>query len=506
MPLPTTFAGDASRAEGQWTKISSGPAPIGGPYYMSASRASNNSPAGYTVAVKVDSSGNVYEYGQTVDNSNSQRYAFLRKYDISGNVLWTKIFYSTSTGLSSSSVLVDATAGNSMVLDNLGYIWITLIDNTGSGSPCNVFKIDSAGNVLIGLTTATIQSTAGLAVDSSNNVYISGTSSTAFYLYKYSSTGSYINSIQGTSGTNNFSPDSKIVIDSSNNVYVAGHITNSSGYRSANICKYDSNLNPIWETYYNYSNSKFDGLSLAIDSSNNLVALVGPKDYGSTTGGSLIFTVFNINTLYNSSTSTYYANLLWGTSLAFSSSTNALANGIAINPITNNILVTGSQANPSDANAFWNWYINLSSSGTVLSSGSLAQVLDNTHALSGGPTYCTYDTSANAYLCGAVINPTSYTTSGGKVNFTYAYQDNFILKDSNPIQSTHAFSSVVFDSMNLKYTAGVLQPSYTAFTASFGISPNGIGVTGGGTLATPSNITNTYTGGVVTYNYYKATI
>ena len=498
MPLPSTFAGASARGEGEF-KGSYGPAPIGGPYYMSASRLTNTSPFGWTTSVKVDSSGNIYEFGQSGDSSNNQRFVFLRKRDISGTALWTKIFYSTSTGLSASVVSVTRTNSNSMALDTLGNIWISFTDGSGSTVIGQILKLDNVGNVIFGMSNTVGEM--GIALDSLNNLYVTGTYGGNSQLWKYNSSGTLINSI--TQGS--FVSDLKIAVDSANNVYVGMH---STGTIRANIVKYDSNLNGIWTGYLDTGTSPEQdySLSLTTDSSNNLVALIGAPLAAS---NNLIYWLLNISTVATSSNYTGFGpNLNWGTKLSFANSSNSYAQGLAINPITNNILVTGVQPNPTTGTTYWNWYINLNSSGTVLSSGSLTQINDAQaySPTAPGPTYATYDTSANLYLYGAVVSPTYYT-SGGKVSFNYQTVENFILKDSNPLQSSHAFSSVVFDSLNFKYTAGVFQPTYTAGSNPYPFSLNGMGITSGAnTSGTVTNITNTYTPGVVTYNYFNTTI
>jgi hypothetical protein len=127
--------------------------------------------------VAVDASGNVYVTGFTTGTFAGQISAggddaFLRKYDASGNVVWTRQF-GTPAGERAFGVVVDASMNAYVV----GYTESALGGPfSGGNSDAFVRKFDSGGNVLwtrqfggAGTTTAY-----GVAIDGSGNVYVGG--------------------------------------------------------------------------------------------------------------------------------------------------------------------------------------------------------------------------------------------------------------------------------------------------------------------------------------------
>ena len=131
--------------------------------------------------VAVDSSNNVYITGQTagvLDGSGNAGYddAFLAKYDSAGTKEWTKQLGSTGADLA-----------YGVAVDSNNNVYITgytsgVLDGTSAGS-VDVFlaKYDSAGTIVwtkqLGTTGTDIAW--DVAVDSSNNVYITGQTSGA---------------------------------------------------------------------------------------------------------------------------------------------------------------------------------------------------------------------------------------------------------------------------------------------------------------------------------------
>jgi len=127
------------------------------------------------VGVATDKAGNVYVTGSTegdLGGTNAGKSdAFLSKLDPSGDEVWTRQI-GTSTHEQSKSVAVDAS-------DNVYISGWTYGDLGGPGEgPCDVFlaKFGSDGNELWTTQIGTVRNdrSASVAVDAAGNVYISG--------------------------------------------------------------------------------------------------------------------------------------------------------------------------------------------------------------------------------------------------------------------------------------------------------------------------------------------
>jgi len=208
--------------------------------------------------VTVDSSDNIYvtgwTYGGLDGNSNSGDHdLILVKYNSSGTKQWTQ-----QLGTSSYDI------GEGVTVDSSNNVYVTggtiggLDGNTSSGD-WDIFlvKYNSSGTKqwTKQLGTSTWESGYGVTVDSSNNLYVTGSTyggldgntnsgSYDLFLVKYNSSGTKQWTKQlGTSGHDS---GYGVVVDSSNNIFVTGRTdggldgNTSSGGADIFLVKYNS--------------------------------------------------------------------------------------------------------------------------------------------------------------------------------------------------------------------------------------------------------------------------
>lgn len=182
------------------------------------------------VKTALDTAGNIYITGFSQNTNGNIGYAIL-KYAPNGDLIWVSRLDSTDfTNAQPSSLALDA-SNNVFV--------------TGSGG---TFKYDPNGNVV---WATNIYATA-LALDTNGNAYVTGVSN-AFTTMKFGSTGSNLWTVTFAGfGLSNIAQ--VIVVDSQANAYVAGSATAPYEYgfppqAPLEIFKYDSNGNEIWNAH-----------------------------------------------------------------------------------------------------------------------------------------------------------------------------------------------------------------------------------------------------------------
>jgi len=246
-----------------------------------------NGPYGYddeATAINVDASGNVMATGfEYYDGIFQYDNWMIRKYDEAGNLLWNRSY----DGLGSStdraySVATDASS-NIIVA---GFEAVS-----GQGYNCLVRKYDSSGNLL---WSQSYNSPAnnndiayGVAVDASGNVIVAGYEKRTdlgqaedWLIRKYDSGGNLQWSRTYNSPANSIDIARSVSVDSTGNVYVAGYIKNSVISNDYNwlVLKYDTSGNLIWSRSYNsLGNGEGKAYSVAVDSSGG-VYVAGYED------------------------------------------------------------------------------------------------------------------------------------------------------------------------------------------------------------------------------------
>jgi hypothetical protein len=199
-----------------------------------------NQLTGYGIAL--DSSSNVYVSGYDADNDTGAATWFIAKYNSSGTLQWQK-YYAASTGYCISyGIAIDSS-------DNRYCCGFVLPGTYTTGI---VIKLNSSGVLQwqrqLDLSGSSFSiSLQAVAVDSSGNIYVSGSATNYNLTACYNSSGSLQwQRAFSTSVGNAFSAQS-IAIDSSANVYVFGSGGSASGYGQYMIIKYNSSGSIQWQ-------------------------------------------------------------------------------------------------------------------------------------------------------------------------------------------------------------------------------------------------------------------
>jgi len=174
-------------------------------------------------SIKLDSSNNIYCCGTRNVFGSSNYQAILMKCNSAGAILWQKSLDSAYTD-----------NGQSVILDNAGYVYICGYTTGVTPGTSFIAKYDTSGNliwqrVLSGASGSGLKS---LTFDSSNNIYAVGTGDTAnsALLVKYNSSGvlQWQRTLKLSSGNNN--SFNAVKIDSNQNVYCVGSQYNGTRY------------------------------------------------------------------------------------------------------------------------------------------------------------------------------------------------------------------------------------------------------------------------------------
>ena len=220
----------------------------------------------YATSITIDTSGNLYVGGAS--NYGTSTDFILSKYNSSGTLQFQKAIGNTSRYDVANSIYVDSS-------ENI-YLAGTSNDNTVTTYVgFAVVKCDSSGNLLwskkLGGDDAFEQGTAyGVVVDSGGNVYVCGRlnngSSAAIQLVKYNSSGTlqWQRSLNGSGADNGYG----IAIDSSSNIYVVGDGTATVGYLQ--IAKYNSSGTIQWQRKLGSTTFNCYGYGIAVDATGNM--------------------------------------------------------------------------------------------------------------------------------------------------------------------------------------------------------------------------------------------
>ena len=246
----------------------------------------------YCRDMALSSSGNIHLVG---DYASDIR---IVKYSSSGSFQWTRTWNNGGNE-----------DGNAVATDSSGNIYAA----GSSGSDICLIKYSSGGTFQWSqtLSISDIDQAFAVAIDSSNYIYIAGESYTSgtwplrdFALAKYSSSGS----LQWTQTLDLSEEDTcnAIAIDSSNNIYLGG--TSRYGYGGNiyfTVVKYSNGGSREWSRTWNTGSATVDCEGICLDPSNNIY-LAGRAWYGSSLY-QMLLVKFN-------SGGTYQWNRKWGNS------------------------------------------------------------------------------------------------------------------------------------------------------------------------------------------------
>jgi uncharacterized delta-60 repeat protein len=342
--------------------------------------------------IATDSSGNVYVTGQSIGISS---YDFMTvKYNSSGALQWSARFDGPNHALDSPVAIAADNSGNVLVTGKSYY------SSTGHFA---TIKYSPDGNQLWIAYYSGTESTdtpTAIAVDSSGNVYVTGTSKQTITgnditTIKYSPEGNQLWVSLYHYGSYDF--PSAMVLDSSNNVYVTGGV-GASGSRDFGTIKYNTNGVQQWASRYNGTGSGDDWANaIAVDSSGNVY--VGGQSTGVSPNGYDYATV-----KYNSS-----GTQQWVSRYSGSGSKSDIINSIALDSFSN-VYVTGESNEAGTGRDFTT--IKYNSSGTQqwvahydgpLSSADFARSI-------------AVDASGNSYVTGPSVGAGSYDYATVKYN------------------------------------------------------------------------------------------
>jgi hypothetical protein len=242
------------------------------------------------LALAIDAAGNVYVTGYSYGLSGTTDYATI-KYNNAGVRQWVARYNGPASASDTSVAIKIDGSGNVYVAGHStgkkgfpgGYLDYVTIKYNNAGVRQWVASYDGSGNSTDGAKA--------LAVDDSENVYVTGysTSSNGYRDYatvKYNNAGiqQWVTQYNGPGNKDDLAYALKV--DSSVNVYVTGHSTRSNGNWDYATIKYNNAGVQQWVARYNGPANSHDGANaIAVDGSGNVYVTGystgsnGTKDY-----------------------------------------------------------------------------------------------------------------------------------------------------------------------------------------------------------------------------------
>lgn len=219
-------------------------------------------------ATVVDGAGNVYVLGNAYRTDGSFNLEWLAiKYSNTGQPLWTNRFGDSSGGLA-----VDP-SGNVFVTGSSrnagGNADIATIKYSSSGVPLWTNRYNGPGN-------ADDYGTA-IAVHTNGDVFVAGNASAAggssdFVTLKYSNSGTPLWTNRHNGPGNGYDAATALALDRGGNVYVSGYVRGAGGNYDFTTLKYSNAGTTLWTNRYNGLGNGDDGpQALAVDPSSNVV-------------------------------------------------------------------------------------------------------------------------------------------------------------------------------------------------------------------------------------------
>ncbi len=204
-------------------------------------------------------SENVAGHCITLDRQNNVYVGanyYVLKYDQNGNLLWN--YHNFVSGF------------YKIFLDTQKNIYLS-----GQGSNTVTAKLDSNGNQLW-VKQYAYGDFSSAALDKHNNVYTAGTAYSHdhdYFLVRYNPLGdsTWVRTFNGSSSTVPTDILYGVAVDSSCNAYITGTSEGSVGIRNLNVLKYDSLGNLIWERRYGGDVLGGAGYDIKVDKEQNII-------------------------------------------------------------------------------------------------------------------------------------------------------------------------------------------------------------------------------------------
>ena len=227
----------------------------------------------YAKAIAVDADGNSYVTGEScalvdeIGGCYATQWATV-KYDPYGNQLWAATFNGDYRW---------SNQPNAIAVDQSNNVYVT----GSSDFDYATVKYSPAGNQIwvarySGLGPGFINEPHALALDSSGNVYVTGSSQAAnglsdYATIKYNSSGSQA-WVARYNGPGNAADDARAIkLEPTGNVYITGGSTGASGYLDYATLKYSASGSQLWLARYDGpGGGDDDAKGLAVDSSGNV--------------------------------------------------------------------------------------------------------------------------------------------------------------------------------------------------------------------------------------------
>ena len=234
----------------------------------------------FAKSIAVDAEGNVYVTGESVGAETSSDYATI-KYNADGIEQWVARYDGPGRNDAANALALDA-AGNVYVTGKspVG------VDLDEQDADYTTIKYDNNGNELWvkrydGPVAGNFHDEAlAITVDESGNVYVTGRSASSnsedandYATVKYDANGNELWSARYNGPGNSIDDALSLAVDASQNVYVTGYSAaepEETNYDYATI-KYDVNGNEVWVRRYNGpANANDQATSLALDATGNV--------------------------------------------------------------------------------------------------------------------------------------------------------------------------------------------------------------------------------------------
>ena len=236
-------------------------------------------------AIAVDSSGNVYVTGYSDGSGTDYDHDYATiKYDTNGNELWVARYDGPANSYSYD-------LARAIALDSSGNVYVTGGSAGDYATDYATVKYDTDTGEQLWVARYNASGSAwAMAVDGSDNVYVTGwiTGSGTLYTYdyatvKYDTNGNELWVATYNGPANHYDVPEAIALDSSGNVYVTGTSTGSGTDDDYATVKYDTNTGEqLWVARYNGPVNSWDyAYAIAVDGSDN-VYVAGGSDVSGT--------------------------------------------------------------------------------------------------------------------------------------------------------------------------------------------------------------------------------